>query len=94
MFAAEFNYSWDYVKWEMEFWDVMAHLDYRESCPPAGMMIRTIVEAFAGEKVGFSYSKEQAAQTCNDLNLNPEYQDKQDLMQFLAEASAAGFTMR
>jgi len=49
--SAVFGYSKEYVQWDMTLLDVYCHIDYIVENPPAGRILKAIVEAFgSGDK--------------------------------------------
>lgn len=49
MFAREFGYTEEYIDWNLDMDRIFAHIEYIHENPPAGTILKKIVEAFAGE---------------------------------------------
>ena len=62
MMAASFGYTKAYVKWELSLTDVYGHIAYYNANPPAGTMIRAIIESFFGK------AKPQQPQVSDNLD--------------------------
>lgn len=87
MLAAEFHYTRDYVSQYMDLPNFLAHMEYRAQHPPAGLMLKSLIEAFGnkGEQVKLNYPE-------NLSGVIPEMES--DLNKFLKDAGAAGFIVR
>ena len=56
---AEFGYSWEYIDEYMDLERFEGHMRYRKDCPPAGLMVRLLMEGLSGNKSkGSSYRPE------------------------------------
>jgi hypothetical protein len=96
MLAAEFSYSWEFTDNEMDFDRFITHLEYREQCPPAGMMLKAIIESLGdGDKVSIEAPPVNVREEIvDDTAFGGIAKGKPNLAKFLKDVSAAGFSVK
>jgi hypothetical protein len=91
MLAAELNYTDTYIDEYMNLDKFYAYLEYRKLHPPAGFILKQVIEAFLCSNTAEEKSFNMEPETSNrETNQNKAGWTKEKLNQFIQDFSAAG----